>query len=218
MKTTSERGLRLQGGRRFALALAALLLLFGCKTSEGGGSGELGDATVVFVGASITENWDFDHYFPGYEFRKVIHYDWDKTQVWDEVQARHPRVVVIKECGAYFYADGGTPLGEYEACLQSMVSRTRNLGAVPVLCTTLPVDVGYGDCTQAQLDDIRAFNDWVRGYCSSQGIILLDYYLSIADAQGQLPAACHDGDGLHPNSAGYDIISPLVIPALESSL
>jgi lysophospholipase L1-like esterase len=80
------------------------------------------------------------------------------------------------------------------------------------------VDVGSGDCTQAQLNDLRAFNDWVRNYCSSQGIALLDYYDRIADGQGQLPASCHDGDGLHPNSAGYDIISPIVIPTLESAL
>ncbi len=42
---------------------------------------------VVFVGASITEDWDFEHYFAGYDFRKVIHYDVDKTTVWDRVAA-----------------------------------------------------------------------------------------------------------------------------------
>jgi hypothetical protein len=207
-------------GRIVLLALVLLTALFQCKKTveDGVGSGDLHDLTVVFVGASITENWDFSHCFAGYNFQKVIHYDWDKTQVWDQVQALHPDIVLVKECGAYFYTEGGTPLGEFESSIQSLVDHIRNLGAIPVLCTTLPVDVGYGDCSQAQLDDVRTFNDWVRGYCSSQGIVLMDYYQRIADAQGQLPTAYHDGDGLHPNSAGYDILSPLVIPTLESAL
>ncbi|MCX6555677.1 MAG: SGNH/GDSL hydrolase family protein [Candidatus Aminicenantes bacterium] len=201
-------------GKIFLLIPVLLVTLGQCKKTDT--SGPLG--TVVFVGASITENWDFDHYFGDYNFQKVIHYDWDKTQVWDEVEGYDPDIVVVKECGAYFYTDGGTPLGEYESSIVSMVDRIRNISAVPVLCTTLPVDVGAGDCTQAQLDDLRAFNDWLRGYCADQGIVLIDYYQAIADAQGQLPASCHDGDGLHPNGAGYDIISPMVIPNLESAL
>lgn len=198
-------------------SLVLVLAVNQCKKADGA-NGPLADLTVVFVGASITENWDFDQYFGGYDFQKVIHYDWDKTQVWDEVQDLNPDIVVVKECGAYFYSGGGTPLGDYENCLRSMVDRIRNIGVIPVLCTTLPVDVGAGDCTQAQLNDIRAFNDWVRGYCADHDIALMDYYARIADSQGQLPASCHDGDGLHPNSAGYDILSPLVVPTLESAL
>jgi len=209
------------------LVLMVLTALFQCKKSDeddgngdgnGNGSRNLNELIVVFVGASITENWDFGHYFSGYNFQKVIHYDWDKTQAWDQVQALHPNVVLVKICGAYFYTDGGTPLDEFENSVQDMVGRIRNIGAIPVLCTSLPLDVGYGDCTQEQLDDLRTFNNWVRSYCSSQSIVCMDYYQRIADGQGQLPASCHDGDGLHPNSAGYDILSPLVIPALESAL
>jgi hypothetical protein len=207
-------------GRIMLLALVLLAAVSQCKKADEDGNdvSDLRGQTVVFVGASITENWDFGHYFPGYNFQKVIHYDWDKTQVWDQVQAPHPGIVLVKECAAYFYTEGGTPLGEFESGIRSMVDRIRGIGAIPVLCTTIPVDVGYGDCTQAQLDDLRAFNDWLRSYCAGQNIVLMDYYQRIADAQGQLPTAYHDGDGLHPNSAGYDVLSPLVIPTLESAL
>jgi len=210
-------------GRIVWLALALLASSFQCKKADiivpdENTPLDLRELTVVFVGASITENWDFARSFAGYPFQKVIHYDWDKTQAWDQVQARDPDIVVVKECAAYFYAGGGTPLGEYESSVRDMVERVRAIGAIPVLCTTIPVDVGRGDCTQAQLDDLRTFNDWLRSYCSGQGLVLLDYYQRIADAQGQLPAACHEGDGLHPNAAGYDILTPLVVPALESAL
>lgn len=119
------------------LALVLLTALGQCKKADGNGSGALEDLTVVFVGASITENWDFDQYFDGYDFHKVIYYDWDKTQAWNEVQDYNPDIVVVKECGAYFYTEGGTPLGDYESCMQSMVNHIRNIGAIPVLCTTL---------------------------------------------------------------------------------
>jgi len=190
------------------------LLLSMSACGNGGSSGNTGSSLVVFVGASITEAWDFDAYFAGYSFRKVIHFDPDKTKVWGEIADQEPKIVVVKECAAYFYAEGGTPLADYESIMTRMVALIRGIGAVPVLATTIPVDVGSGDCTQLQLDDTRAFNDWIRGYCVAEGIVCLDLAGAIADAEGQLPTAFHDGDGLHPNKAGYDVLSPIIIPAL----
>jgi hypothetical protein len=199
--------------------LMLVLLLSSCANdSTSPNSTNLADQRVVFVGASITEAWDFAAYFPGYDFRKVICFDWDKTQVWSQVAALSPDIVVVKECGAYFYTDGGTPLSEYENCMTQMVASARNIGAVPVLATTLPIDVDQGGCTQAQLNDIITFNNWVRNYCTSNGLKCMDYYDQIADDDGQLPSNYHDGDGLHPNSAGYDVLSPIVIPTLEGAI
>ncbi len=87
-----------------------------------------------------------------------------------------------------------------------------------MLATTLPIDVEQGGCTQAQLNDIITFNSWVRNYCTSNAIQCMDYYTQIADGDGQLPSNYHDGDGLHPNSAGYDDLSPIVIPTLENAI
>jgi hypothetical protein len=200
------------------LVFLAVVLFAACSTATDNDHKDLPDMCVVFVGASITEAWDFDHYFSGYDFQKVIYYDWDKTQVWDQVVAYDPDIVLVKECGAYFYADGTTPLGDYENCMQTMVSLIQGIDAIPVLATTLPIDVGYGGCTQEQLDGIIEFDNWVRSYCSSNNITVMEYYNTIADGEGQLPTDCHDGDGLHPNQHGYDILSPIVIPTLESSV
>jgi len=199
----------------FGGAGGMLLLALGTALQSCSCESRFGKAQVVFVGASIMEGWDFDHYFPGRDFAKVIHYEADKTQVWNQVARRKPRIVVVKECAAYFYAEGGTPVADYQGIMTRMVDLCRGIGAAPVLATTVPVDVGAGDCTQPQLDDIRAFNAWVRAYCASQGIVCLDLEAAIVDAEGQLPADCHDGDGLHPNGTGYDRLSVPVIPALE---
>jgi hypothetical protein len=201
-------------------AAAALALAASCAEENGGGTPpphNEKETAVVFVGASITEAWDFGHYFAGYNFRKVIHFDWVKSNAWDQVPPLEPKIVVVKECAAYFYTGGGTPLDEFYAEIRKMVGLSRGLGATPVLATTVPVDVGFGGCTRAQLDDVRTFNAWLRDYCSSEGIVCLDLYAAVADGSGQLPGDCHDGDGLHPNRKGYDKLSPAVLPALRAA-
>jgi len=201
-------------------AAALFLLAASCSEEENGGQPpphNEKETSVVFVGASITEAWNFNQYFPGYNFHKVIHFDWVKSDAWAQVPPYSPKIVVVKECAAYFYTGGGTPLGEFYAEIRKMVGLIRGIGATPVLATTVPVDVGFGGCTQAQLDDIRKFNDWLRNYCSAQGVVCLDLYDAIADGQGQLPRDCHDGDGLHPNQKGYDTLSPIVLPALRNA-
>lgn len=207
---------------RLTLCMAATLLLLAASCSEEENGGQPPphnekETSVVFVGASITEAWRFNTYFPGYNFHKVIHYDWVKSDAWKDVTSCNPKIVVVKECAAYFDLGGDTPLNEFYAEIRTMVGLIQGIEAAPVLATTIPVDVGFGGCTQAQLDDIRAFNNWIKNYCASQGIVCLDLYGAIADSSGQLPRDCHDGDGLHPNTRGYDTLSPIVLPALREA-
>jgi hypothetical protein len=54
-------------GRVIRPALVLLTALYQCKKADGNGSGALSGLTMVFVGASISENWDFDHTFAGYD-------------------------------------------------------------------------------------------------------------------------------------------------------
>ena len=205
----------------YIAAAALLMLAASCSDEDNGGTEppphNEKETSVVFVGASITEAWTFNTYFAGYNFHKVVHYDWVKSDAWSDVGPYNPKIVVVKECAAYFDLGGGTALNEFYDEIRKMVGLIRGIGATPVLATTVPVDVGFGGCTRAQLDDIREFNAWLRNYCSSQGIVCLDLYDAIADNSGQLPRDCHDGDGLHPNKKGYDTLSPIVLPALREA-
>ena len=198
-----------------AAAFAAAALL-SCAAPEA--PPRLADATVVFVGGDTTAAWPFDLYFPGYRFYKVIYDGPDKTRAWDEVARYQPDVVVVKECASYFDRGGDTPIDDYHGFMEEMVDLCRDIGAEPVLATTLPVDVGWGGCTQLQLDDIMAFNYWVREYSVERRLVYLDFNAAICDGMGELPAGAHDGDGLHINSGGYDIIAPLVLPNLDAAV
>lgn len=195
--------------------LSMTLLLFSCASA-------IDDEVVVFLGASITENFYYPSYgvfFPAYDFHKVIVGGTpDKSSGFGEVGSYNPDMVTFKECAAYFDEGGNTDLPYLHQCMEAIADYCDGIGAIPVPATTFPVDVGYGGHTQAQLDDIVEFNVWVRDWCSTNGWACMDYYDWIADGEGQLPTAYHDGDGLHPNQAGYNVIGPHVIPCLNHGL
>jgi|GEM_PF-1304977 len=201
-----------------SILLLSLILCVSCTTTTGAGPVDLTDAVVVFLGASITEAFHYptyDEFFPDYDFHKVIEFGPDKSGVFPDVQAYDPDIVTFKECGAYFDQGGDTDLEAMEGFMEDIADFCASIGAVPVPATTLPIDVGYGDNTQAQLDDIIEFDTWVRSWCATNGWQCMDYYTWIADSDGQLPREYHDGDGLHPNQDGYDVLGPHVIPTLE---
>lgn len=196
-----------------AFALSIACFSAGVVLADG-----LEDMCVVFVGASITEAWDFNTYFSGYDFHKVIHYSPNKPEVWDEVVAYNPDIVTFKQCGTYYDEGGDTDLPWLYDIAEEMVGLIQGIDAIPVPATTLPIDPGYGSCTQAQLDDIIEYNEWIRNYCSTNGLVCMEYYDQIADEDGQLPYEYHVGDGLHLNEAGYTALSPIVVPTLDSCI
>jgi len=57
-------------------------------------------------------------------------------------------------------------------------------------------------------------NRWLTDFCRKRGIVYLDYYSKLVDQSGYLRADLAD-DGLHPNAAGYRVMAPLVLAAIE---
>jgi hypothetical protein len=197
-----------------------LTCLFGLVLLVGSASAVLTNQEVVFLGASITDAFQYPagSFYPTYNFDKVIIYEADKSSGFSAVQSYNPKIVTFKECAAYFNTGGGTDLNYLKSCMQDIADMCVAHGYKIVPGTTYPVTVGLGGCTQAQLNDIRSFNTWVRSWCDQHNWACMDYYLWIADpVTGQLPAAYQGGDGLHPNQAGYNVIGPHVIPVLDSA-
>lgn len=197
-------------------AVLSVMLVSSCNDDDNGAGPNNGSA-VVFLGASITENFYYPNYgefFPDYDFHKVVYGDADKSPVFSDVGSFGPNMVVFKECAAYFDEGGETDLAAMQQYMRDIAAYCNSIGATPVPATTLPIDVDCAGHTQAQLDDIIEFNVWVRAWAASNGWACMDYYTWIADGEGQLPTGYHDGDGLHPNQAGYDVLGPHVLPTL----
>jgi len=64
---------------------------------------------------------------------------------------------------------------------------------------------------------IRALNDWIRSLCAQRSYIYVDYFTPAVDAKGFLQAELAD-DGLHPNSAGYRIMAPVALAAIDKAV
>jgi hypothetical protein len=188
-----------------------------CDGDNGSGN-ELTNESVVFLGASITEGFNLPGRFPGYNFHIVCEYSEDKSPVYGECMSYDPEIIVIKECGAYFWHDAyGFDI--VQGFMIDAMEYFDGQGVIVVPATTLPIDVGtdvYN--TVIRRDNIINYNNWLRGYASDNGYTVMEYFNTIADGDGELPPEYHTGDGLHPNNAGYDVLEPIVIPTLETAL
>ena len=63
---------------------------------------------------------------------------------------------------------------------------------------------------------IRELNGWLKKFAQEQDCIYLDYYSALTDRQGFLRKE-YSEDGLHPNVAGYAVMEPLVLQAIEEA-
>jgi lysophospholipase L1-like esterase len=89
--------------------------------------------------------------------------------------------------------------------LRSMVQQTRDAGAFPVVGTIPPVNPNYVDKdAPARNDWVKSMNDFVRAMAKQQGAPVADVHAEFLK-QPSLPPLF--SDFLHPNDAGYLVIS-----------
>jgi len=66
-------------------------------------------------------------------------------------------------------------------------------------------------------EKIIALNAWIKDYAAKNNHVYLDYYSAMLDDKQMLRQEITD-DGLHPNTAGYEIIAPLAEKAIAAVL
>lgn len=178
------------------MPIAAILTLLTCPADNHAGA-----PYAVFIGDSITANWNLDAAFPGVNVVNAGVGGQTSTQIlarFDaDVIARHPQVVVIEAGTNDLYYDQ-LPQSVTEANITEMVTMARANGIQPILASTVPVSPAWYATRDPQR--VTALNDWLRSFATDQGVPFLDYYSA-------LDGPAHDTltvDGLHPNAAGYE--------------
>ena len=183
-----------------------------------------GEQRVVFMGNSITEAWAsyFGAMFPGkpYIGRGISGQTTPQLLVRfrPDVIALRPAVVVIL-AGTNDIAGntGASTLEMIEDNLASMVELATSNRIRVVLCSVLPV---YDYPWRPGLEPapkIVALNAWMRKYAASRGVVYLDLHSAMADDRLGMRREL-SADGVHPNKAGYRIMSPLVERAITATL
>lgn len=188
---------------------------------------------VVFLGDSITDSWDNPTnggFFPGkpYINRGISGQTTPQMLIRfrPDVIALKPQVVVIL-AGTNDIAGNTGPmtLQSIEDNLASIAELARAHGIRVVLSSLLPVS-DYEKTADGQPrnqtvrrppEQIKALNEWMKGYAAEKKLTYLDYYSAMVDDKGFLKDELSN-DGLHPNVQGYEVMNPLAEKAIAAAL
>ena len=186
-----------------------------------------GENRVVFFVDSITDIWPLDEYSPGKPYinrgiggqttpQMLIRFRQDVIEL-------HPAVVVIL-AGTNDIAGNTGPmrLEDIEANYASMAELAHANNVRVVFSSVLPVHnytpQSQDFFAQRPPGKILELNRWLKGYIAAHpDCVYLDYFSLMVDNKGLLKRELAD-DGLHPNAAGYKVMTPLAEMAIHNAL
>ncbi len=181
---------------------------------------------VVFIGDSITHMWELDYYFGylGHILNRGISGDVAEIMIKrfeaDVIQLK-PRVCVMMIGINNIFPEEAVHDDVMEklfSCYQEALSRLKEEGILPVVCSVIPV---YSD-TEAHT---ARRNEWVleanRGLvalCEAEGAAYVNYHEKLTEEDGcTLRRGC-SWDGIHPHSVGYACMAEALTPILVELL
>ena len=190
-----------------------------------------GEPRVVFMGDSITDNWQQPRYSTFFQDARRV----DRgisAQTTPQMLIRFrpdvidlkPKVVVIL-AGTNDIAGNTGPMtdDEIEANLESMAELAKAHGIKVVLSSILPTSAyhtppnGNPQTNQRPMDRIKAINTWMKRYADANGHVYLDYFSAMVDGTGVMKSEL-TADDLHPNAEGYKIMEPMAEAAIQRAL
>lgn len=182
---------------------------------------------VVFMGDSITDAWGRTYavgkFFPGkpYVNRGI------SGQTTPQMLIRfRPDVIALKPKAVLILAGtndiagntGPMTIEETEGNLTSMAELAKASGIQVILASVMPTCDYYHKQTDRRPNEkIVELNTWMEEYAKQNGFVYLDYYTALLDDQKVFKKEL-TYDGLHPNDAGYEIMSPLAQKAIDAAL
>lgn len=182
-----------------------------------------GEQRVVFYGDSITYRWGLENqFFPGkpYVNRGIPGQTTPQLLVrfqQDVVHLRPAAVVILAGINDVAGTTGPETPEMVEDNFASMGAIAKQSGIRVVIASILPA-ISYPPKRGVHPPRvIRTLNDWLKDFCRRDGDVYLDYYSSLADAQGAMKPELTK-DGIHPTAAGYAIMAPLAEQAVAKAL
>ena len=183
-----------------------------------------GEQRVVFFGDSITELWGrswkasfgdkpyVDRGISGQTSAQMV------VRFHQDVVDLHPKVVVIL-AGTNDIAEKTGPMTP-EATLddfRAMLEMARANGIRVVVGSIPPaIDFPWNKGLEPA-PKIHALNGTLEAWCRSEGVVWVDYYSALTDADGGMKPGL-SLDGVHPTPAGFAIMTPLAEAGIQKAL
>jgi len=183
-----------------------------------------GEQRVVFMGNSITEQWERldSGFFAGrlYVDRGISGQTTPQMLVrfrQDVIDLRPSVVVLLGGVNDIAENTGPTTLEAIVGNIASMAELARANGITVVLCSVLPAfDFSWRHGLEPG-PKIAALNAMIRQYADAHHIVFVDFYPALVDGHGGLKAA-FTIDGVHPNLAGYRAMEPIAQSGIQTAL
>jgi lysophospholipase L1-like esterase len=177
---------------------------------------------VVFLGDSIVERWRgrsgtflkgdpyLDRGISGQTTPQML------LRFRSDVISLNPKAVVIVG-GTNDLAGKTGPESpqDIEGNLASMAQLAKANGIRVVLASILPVCGNH--VTDRPPAQIVAIDKWLQSYCARNHFVYVDFYTPLVDDNGLLKRDLTE-DCLHPNDAGYALMKPLALKAIDQAL
>jgi lysophospholipase L1-like esterase len=184
-------------------------------------------ARVVFMGDSITEGWK-THGVPS--AAEDTTKDWVNRGISGQTTPQmlvrfRPDVIALKPAVVVILAGindiagntGDMTLEQTENNLASMADLAQANGIRVVLCSVMPAFDFPWKPGRQPAPKVIELNKWIKAFAASKGYVYVDYYSAMADDRGGMPKSL-SGDGVHPNPAGYAIMTPLAEAGIAKAL
>ncbi len=168
---------------------------------------------VVFLGASITKQWNPEGKFDGIDVaQRGVGGQWPShylIRFKSDVIDLKPKAVVLKACSITFRP--GVDLDGTRRAMLDLVDLAEGNGIQPILATSLPVrsdgNTTYDATGNKDVNGINGkmlpYNEWLRELALARGLTVIDFFGGMADEKGFLPSELAMDD-IHPNAAGYE--------------
>jgi lysophospholipase L1-like esterase len=183
-----------------------------------------GEQRVVFYGDSITELWGrswkasfgdkpyVDRGISGQTSAQMV------VRFHQDVVDLHPSAVVIL-AGTNDVAENTGPMTP-EATLEdfrAMAEMARANGIKVVVGSIPPAGDFPWRKGLEPAGKIRALNAQLEAWCKDEGVVWVDYYSALADADGAMKPGL-SLDGVHPTPAGFAMMTPLAEAGIAKAL
>ncbi|MCX2740258.1 SGNH/GDSL hydrolase family protein [Pontibacter anaerobius] len=183
-----------------------------------------GEKRVVFMGNSITEGWSNHNpeFFEGKPYinrgiggqttpQMLVRFRQDVIDLKPEV------VVILAGINDIAGNTGPSTVEMIEDNLISMAQLAKANGIKVVLSSVLPaLDFSWRPGMEPA-PKVIALNKMIKRYADENGLVYLDYFSAMADAQQGLKSE-YTYDGVHPNKAGYEVMAPLAEAAIAKAM